>query len=106
MKYQIGLLKVWQLSIQEDQKTYGKNMQINFYIRCKRRNVYITNMKQKMPQNADWYSFLQNNHNKTERISALVGYFKSEEIRRKFSHPIIITEEEIHDVCIQHKYKS
>ena len=58
------------------------------------RNVYITNMKQKMPQNADWYSFLRNNHNKTELISALVGYFKSEEIRRKFLYPIIITEEE------------
>ena len=58
------------------------------------RNVYITNMKQKMPQNTDWYSFLQNNHNTTDLISALVGYFKSEEICRKFSHPIIITEEE------------
>ena len=58
------------------------------------RNVYITNVKQKMPQNADWYSFLQNNRNKTELISALVGYFKSEEIRRKFSYPVIIKEEE------------
>ena len=47
-----------------------------------------------MPQNADWNSFLRNNHNKTELISVLVGYFKSEEIRRKFSYPIIITEEE------------
>ena len=50
------------------------------------RNVYITNMKQKMPQNADWYSFLRNNNNKTELISALVSYFKSEEIRRKISN--------------------
>ena len=51
------------------------------------RNVYITNMKQKIPQNADWYSFLRNNHNKTELISALVGYFNSEEIRRKICQP-------------------
>ena len=58
------------------------------------RNLYITNMKKKMVQNTAWCSFLRNDHNKTGLISALVGYFKSEEIFRKFSYPIIITEEE------------
>ena len=46
------------------------------------RNVYIANMKQKMPQNADQCSFLRNNRNKTELISTM------------FPYPIIITEEE------------
>ena len=58
------------------------------------RNLYITNMKRKMVQNTAWCSVLRNDHNKTGLISALVGYFKSEEICRKFSCPIIITEEE------------
>ena len=36
------------------------------------RTVYNTNIKLKLPENADWYSFLWNNHDKTELISALV----------------------------------
>ena len=58
------------------------------------RNVYITNMKQKMSKNKDWHTFLRNSHNKTEMISAIVGYCQSNEFRAKLDIPILITEED------------
>ena len=58
------------------------------------RNVYITNMKQKIPKNKDWHNFRRNSHNKTEMISAIVGYCKSKEFRARLDIPILITEED------------
>ena len=58
------------------------------------RNVYITNMKQKMSKNKDWNNFLRNSHNKTEMISAIVEYCKSNEFRTKLDIPVLITEED------------
>ena len=46
-----------------------------------------------MPSHSDWFTFLQNGHNKTELIRALVRHCKSTDVR-KLLHPIIVTEEE------------
>ena len=59
------------------------------------RNIYITNIKQKMPKSGDWNNCLRNGHNKTEMIKALVQYYKTDdEVHTKFNVPIIVTEEE------------
>ena len=59
-----------------------------------RRNVYMTDMKQKIPQISDWCQFLGNNQNKIDLITEIVGQFKTGKVRYKSLYPIIIKEDE------------
>ena len=59
-----------------------------------RRNVYMTDMKQKIPQISDWCQFLGNNQNKTDLITEIAGQFKTDKVRYKSLYPITIKEDE------------
>ena len=58
------------------------------------RDVFITNLQQKIPRNSSWFTFLGNGHAKTELIQALVRHSKSIDVRNELLHQIIVTKEE------------
>ena len=58
------------------------------------KRVYITNLKQTMPQGKLWNSFLKNPENKRNLIEIMVERFSSPCIRSKLEFELLVTHEE------------
>ena len=55
------------------------------------RNKHIDGFEQHMPQGLKWVEFLSNNFNKEELINLISQYLQSDDIRKSFTHPFIVT---------------
>ena len=55
------------------------------------RNIHIDGFEQHMPQGLKWVEFLNNNFNKEELINLISQYLQSDDIRKSFTHPFIVT---------------